>query len=78
MGIQEHRKVAFMHNLGHQVKTNSLEVVLIGVLLIGALLIGTGLGWLLIGQRRPASTRISDGRSLDERFDELARDGVRK
>jgi hypothetical protein len=71
-----------MHNLEHQVKTNALEAVLIG----GALLIGVGLGWLVVGQRRAASMRISspsivpddsigpDGRRLDERFDELARD----
>ena len=45
-----------------------------------ALLIGVGLGWLLVGQRRAASTRSiapdvgPDGRSLDERFNELARD----
>ena len=71
-----------MHGLGHEVKTNSLEVLRIGA----ALLIGVGLGWLLVGQRRAASTRISsgsiapddsigpDGRSLDERFHELERD----
>jgi hypothetical protein len=72
---QEQRKMAVMHNLSRDVKTNSLEAVKIGA----AVLIGVGLGRLLVGQRRARSARFSSfsivpNDSLDQRFDELAQD----
>ena len=71
-----HGGAEFMRNLGDQVKTNPLPVALVAA----------GIGWLMIGRPPAANTRTyapsivpddsigPDGKSLDKRFDDLARD----
>ena len=70
-----HGGAEFMRTLGNEVKTNPLPIALLAV----------GLGWLMVGQRRPeagasAPSIVPDdpvgpgGKSLNDRFDELARD----
>ena len=71
-----HGGAEFIRNLGDQVKTNPLPVALVAA----------GIGWLMIGRPPPADRRGyapsivpddsigPDGKSLDERFDDLARD----
>lgn len=70
-----HGGAEFMRTLGDQVKTNPLPIALVAA----------GLGWLMVGHPRPEvrahSPSIvpddsveSGGESLDERFNDLARD----
>ncbi|MGA7454014.1 MAG: DUF3618 domain-containing protein [Rhodoplanes sp.] len=70
-----HGGAEFMRTLGNEVKTNPLPIALLAV----------GLGWLMVGQRRPeagasAPSIVPDdpvgpgGKSPNDRFDELARD----